>query len=489
MLVSGHENIIRYLNHGSDQTWSWIALELADGGDLFDKIESDEGVPEDIAHFYFKQLINAIAWCHGKGVAHRDIKPENMLLNAQGDLKLADFGLATKYLDTRTGQEKICGTVCGSPPYIAPEIVRIFDEHRKRNRDNQDGRQKPGYRAGPTDIWSCAIVLFVLLAGNTPWDMPTEERSQEYSDFLYTNGKPDDELWTKVPFEVLSLIRGMLRPNPEERFSLAEIRAHPWFTRPNRYMNEQGKTTDSVALATRMMERLHIDFTAIPTSQPTMDVDSRTPDQDWHTAFAATQPETPLEDVAVDWEAPPRLAAFHGVSASQPTTSLDRNREPTSRPAFNDHFAHQLSQDPSMSQFTQSHQLPLTLTQAAKQFKDIAPAHTLTRFYSAMAPRQLLDLLTAALHELNVPTSGTGAARYQSVADGGGVYIWVKTMDSRKQELKGDVIVEPVSDDGLLEVRFSKAKGDPLEWRRLFKRVTVLCRDAVIVPRENAMFG
>jgi serine/threonine-protein kinase Chk1 len=59
-------------------------MELADGGDLFDKIEADEGVGEEIAHFYFCQLVSAVSWCHGKGVAHRDIKPENMLLTAEG---------------------------------------------------------------------------------------------------------------------------------------------------------------------------------------------------------------------------------------------------------------------------------------------------------------------------------------------------------------------------------------------------------------------
>ncbi|CAD0108696.1 unnamed protein product [Aureobasidium uvarum] len=106
-------------------------MELAEGGDLFDKIEADEGVGEDIAHFYFKQLVNAIAWCHGKGVSHRDIKPENMLLTANGDLKLADFGLATAFLNPKTGDSKMCGLVCGSPPYIAPEIIQVGHANQK----------------------------------------------------------------------------------------------------------------------------------------------------------------------------------------------------------------------------------------------------------------------------------------------------------------------------------------------------------------------
>ncbi|KAH0259840.1 kinase-like protein, partial [Aureobasidium melanogenum] len=153
--VSGHANIIRFLSHGDDQSWIWIAMELAEGGDLFDKIEADEGVGEDIAHFYFKQLVNAISWCHGKGVAHRDIKPENMLLTANGDLKLADFGLATNFLNLKTGDTKMCGLVCGSPPYIAPEIIQVGHANQKRKH----GEDKFGYCPNISDIWSCAIVL------------------------------------------------------------------------------------------------------------------------------------------------------------------------------------------------------------------------------------------------------------------------------------------------------------------------------------------
>jgi len=477
-VVSGHQNIIQHLGNGEDSAWFWIALELADGGDLFDKIEADEGVPEDIAHFYFKQLINAVSWCHSKGVAHRDIKPENMLLTADGDLKLADFGLGTTYADVRTRQEKLCSTVCGSPPYIAPEIVEVGTRNERR-RKLKDGSPKAGYKAAPTDLWSCAIVLFVLLAGNTPWDSPIPQASAEYAEFVQTNGRPEDELWTKIPHDVLSLVRGMLRIDPEERFSLQEIRTHPWFTRPNKYMDINERSKDSVALATRMMERLHIDFTAAPASQPTAtEIDSQiAAAPDWHAAFAATQPETPMADTTLDWEAPPRMAAFPTLSASQPTTAQDRNNA-----AVFDDFAAQLSQDPSMSQFTSSHQIPISLTQHAKRFRDIAPAHSLARFYSAVPLSLLLGMLRAALHDLNVPTPLPRQADSAT-------YLWVRTDDSRKQALSGNVIVEPVDRAGLLEVRFVKAKGDPLEWRRLFKRVTVLCRDAVVRPSGDAMVG
>jgi len=84
------------------------------------------GVSEDIAHFYFTQLIAGVSYLHGKGVAHRDIKPENMLLDRDGNLKIADFGLAALF--QYQGKSKLCTTLCGSPPYVAPEVCIIFEE-------------------------------------------------------------------------------------------------------------------------------------------------------------------------------------------------------------------------------------------------------------------------------------------------------------------------------------------------------------------------
>lgn len=70
-LSSGHGNLIAFYGWGEDDVWLWIAMEFADGGDLFDKIEADVGVSEDVAQFYFAQLVSGLAWMHGKGVAHR----------------------------------------------------------------------------------------------------------------------------------------------------------------------------------------------------------------------------------------------------------------------------------------------------------------------------------------------------------------------------------------------------------------------------------
>ena len=469
--ASGHLNIIRHIASGTDASWVWIAMELADGGDLFDKIEADEGVGEDIAHFYFKQLVSAVTWCHGRGIAHRDIKPENMLLSESGDLKLADFGLATQFMNPRTGARKMHALVCGSPPYIAPEIVAVGEENRKRKM----GDDKFGYAADTADLWSCAIVLFVLLVGNTPWDVPDVNKSEEFYDFCATMGRPQDELWSKVPVEAISLLRGMLKTQPEERFTLEDVRIHSWFTRTSTWMNSDGKAVDSVSLATNMIERLHIDFDT-PEPKPETVSQPQQPVAAWTEAFASTQPETPAVDQPFEWEAPPRLAAHHSLSASQPTTAADRSRAVITH----DTISTLLAEEPHMTQFSQSHIVPITLTQQARRFKDILPQNSLARFYSTQPLPQVMGMLRSALHSLNVPLAPAvpGEDKVREA------FIRVRLLDGRKQGLSGTIVVEKLGEEGFVEVRFTKAKGDPLEWRRLFKRVVLFCKDIVIRPAE-----
>ncbi len=531
-----HQNIIRFFVSGQDESWIWIAMELAEGGDLFDKIEADAGVGEDVAHFYFTQLISAVGYMHSMGVAHRDIKPENILLSGEGDLKLADFGMAALFL--KDGTKRLCRGICGSPPYIAPEIVT-----------GNPRRAGAGYEPNVSDLWSCGVVLFVLLVGNTPWDEPTLS-SPEFAEYAANQGRAadDDDLWAGIPPAALSLLRGILKLDPAERFGLPEIRRHPWFTRPNALLSSEGTAANPVGLATRMLEALRIDFDADPTPTPRERQRSMMMQQQQRTSvrpsngssavvdedamdidtegtgiaqrLAATQPETPLADRPFDWEVGPRLGsashtllADNTISSSQPVTttlsssssthpsstssSSSRFRPPSSSSSSSYYHRPQpaprhpssqlldtLSEDPSLSQFTATPTVPLTLTQMARRFHDIVPAHSLTRFLSAYAPSLLLPLLSDALHRLGVPIPP-----FAEAVGGRRACVRFKAMDGRGQSMSGTIDVEVVSgsadgDGGVVvrEVRFVKAKGDPVEWRRLFKRVCVLCREAILVP-------
>lgn len=431
-------------------------------------------------------------------MAHRDIKPENVLLSGEGDLKLADFGLATQFLDLKSGERKTCGMVCGSPPYIAPEIIEVGNVNQKRKSRNDD---KLGYDPAVADVWSCAIVLFVLLVGNTPWDSPVMEESYEYHEYVTTKGRSTDELWEGVPAEALSLVRGMLSVEPEGRFTLESVRRHPWFTRSNQHLNSKGRAKDPISLATQMMESLKVDFSAglqssqrrrAPVASSQGDTDRHKPN--W-AQLASTQPETPVSDTsAFDWEAPPRLGVGNGISASQPQTNHDRiaaeEAALTTRKGqlTRTDLLALLSEDPSMSQFSATPTVPLTLTQAARKFKDIVPSHSLTRFSSLLPFSQLLPMLLSALHRLNIPVATPAASALEGKEDV--VSIWVKTLDANKLPIQGQVVVEKiiryggtasgVGESEFLETRFLKLKGDPLGWRRLFKQVAVLCKDGVL---------
>lgn len=460
-----HRNVIEFLASGDSLDYRWIAMELADGGDLFDKIEADVGIAEDIAHFYFTQLMSAVSYMHSKGVAHRDIKPENMLLSKDGDLKVADFGLAALF--KKDNEIRLCNTVCGSPPYIAPEVVT-------GKRVKKVDILESGYAPNMADVWSCGVVLFVLLVGNTPWDEPTL-RSYEFKEYVETGGRTSDELWQKLSLGVQSLLRGMLKLDPKERFTLEEVRRHPWFAQHNPHLSSNGTAKDPVALATKMIESLRIDPSVDPTPsqrRPEANVDRMDIDPDMR--LTATQPETPLAELPFDWERPPRLAANDGISASQPVTHHSYIHGPTSTQVSSS-LLDRLAEDPSMSQFSQNPTVPLSATQKAKRFGDIMPSHSLARFLSPLPLSLLVPLLTEALHRLGIPATANEDPGEKEAS------IRVQTVDTRMQGMKGLVLVEPYNDE-VWEVRFVKAKGDPLEWRRFFKRVVGLCREAVLMP-------
>jgi serine/threonine-protein kinase CHEK1 len=473
--IGQHPNIIEWFATGEDAVWKWIAMEYAEGGDLFDKIEADIGVSEDIAHFYFKQLVSGVSYMHSKGVGHRDIKPENILLSESGNLKIADFGLATLF--EYNGTRKLSTTMCGSPPYIAPEVISCG-----RSTQSRHAPKGSGYAADIVDVWSCGVVLFVLLVGNTPWDEPTTE-SWEFEEFSRTKGRSSDSLWEKLPSTVLSLLRGMMSIDPKTRFGFEQIRRHPWFTRSNPLLTSDGRISDPLHLATKMLENLRIDFSQQPTlsqrnndrSREEMDIDL--PGQ-WAAKVSSTQPETPINDVVFDWERPPRIGAHNNFSASQPTTI----RDGIIANGRSGQIFDVLLEEPSMSQFTAAPSVPLSLTQRASRFRDIVPNYSLTRFFSHLSPSLLVQTLGDALHMLGVPVPAVPQVQDRdSVA-----WIKVRTIDDRHCNLSGDIVIDKYGVSGeeqeLLEVRFVKVKGDPLEWRRFFKKVVVLCKEGVYIP-------
>ncbi|GFY38723.1 hypothetical protein TNIN_51801 [Trichonephila inaurata madagascariensis] len=142
-----HEHVIRYYGHREEGHMHYIFLEYAAGGELFDRIEPDVGMSHLKAQKYFLQIIKGVEYLHSIGVTHRDLKPENILLDANDNVKISDFGMATIF--RHKGSERILENRCGTLPYVAPEV--FFKK----------------YKAEPADIWSCGILLVVMLAGES----------------------------------------------------------------------------------------------------------------------------------------------------------------------------------------------------------------------------------------------------------------------------------------------------------------------------------
>lgn len=195
-----HPNILEIRDAFQSTEYYFIVLELVTGGELFNRIATAKRFDEDTARQYFHQLIAGVYYCHSLGCAHRDLKPENLLLDASGVLKISDFGLCNMQ------QNVLLQTVCGTPNYVAPEVLM--------------GR---GYNGLAADIWSCGVILFVMLAGR----MPFQDRNIK---ILLAKVEHGDYVMAKeIPPGAKELIMHMLVVDPRKRMPLNYLIAHPWF--------------------------------------------------------------------------------------------------------------------------------------------------------------------------------------------------------------------------------------------------------------------
>uniref|UniRef100_A0A8D2LUE6 Serine/threonine-protein kinase Chk1 n=1 Tax=Varanus komodoensis TaxID=61221 RepID=A0A8D2LUE6_VARKO len=205
-----HENIVKFYGYRQEGTVHYLFLEYCRGGELFDRIEPDMGMPESEAQIFFHQLIDGVSYLHSVGVTHRDIKPENLLLDEKGNLKISDFGLATVF--KYNGRERLLSKICGSLPYIAPEVLKGKEFH-----------------AEPADVWSCGIVLTAMLAGELPWDQPSDF-CKEYRD--WKEKKTYLSPWKKIALLPLALLLKILTENPASRPTTVEIKKDRWYNKP-----------------------------------------------------------------------------------------------------------------------------------------------------------------------------------------------------------------------------------------------------------------
>uniref|UniRef100_A0A8C2ZJV0 non-specific serine/threonine protein kinase n=1 Tax=Cyclopterus lumpus TaxID=8103 RepID=A0A8C2ZJV0_CYCLU len=200
MKLLNHPHIIKLYQVMETKDMLYIVTEYAKNGEMFDHLTSNGRMSEDEARKKFWQILTAVDYCHRHHIVHRDLKTENLLLDANMNIKLADFGFGNFY----NGGEPL-STWCGSPPYAAPEVF--------------EGKE---YEGPQLDIWSLGVVLYVLVCGSLPFDGPSLPALRQ----RVTEGR------FRIPFfmsqDCENLIRKMLVVDPARRISMAQIKQHRW---------------------------------------------------------------------------------------------------------------------------------------------------------------------------------------------------------------------------------------------------------------------
>ncbi|KAM7254847.1 hypothetical protein ACFE04_020088 [Oxalis oulophora] len=198
-----HPNIVQLFEVMATKAKIYFVMEYVRGGELFNKVAKGR-LKEDTARKYFQQLISAVGFCHARGVFHRDLKPENLLLDQNGNLKVSDFGLSA--VSDQIRQDGLFHTFCGTPAYVAPEVLA-----------------RKGYDASKVDIWSCGVVLFVLMAGHLPF------HDQNIMNMYKKIYRGDFRCPKWFSPDLSRLLTRVLDTNPETRMTIPEIMQNRWF--------------------------------------------------------------------------------------------------------------------------------------------------------------------------------------------------------------------------------------------------------------------
>ncbi|KAG7314524.1 hypothetical protein KOW79_021827 [Hemibagrus wyckioides] len=234
MKLLDHPHIIKLYQVMETKNMLYLVTEYAKNGEIFDYLASHGRLSEAEARRKFWQILSAVEYCHERSIVHRDLKAENLLLDANMNIKIADFGFGNFF---QPGQP--LATWCGSPPYAAPEVF--------------EGQK---YEGPQLDIWSMGVVLYVLVCGALPFDGPSLPVLRQ----RVLEGR------FRIPYFMTEdcehLIRRMLVLDPAKRLALSQIRLHRWMVQevpsPKPHLNQQsvGEHSEQVL---RLMHNLGID--------------------------------------------------------------------------------------------------------------------------------------------------------------------------------------------------------------------------------------
>jgi calcium-dependent protein kinase len=208
-----HPNIIKIFEYYSDNYNYYLVTEYISGGELYETIITWKLFDEEKAYYIMSQVLSAVNYLHSKGIVHRDVKPENMLVENKVknnnkemlNIKLIDFGTSNYYNESKKFTLKV-----GSPYYIAPEVIKKSYDYK-------------------CDIWSCGVILFILLVGYPPFKGNTQkDLLNSIVKGKYSISGPE---WSRVSPEAKDLVTKMLEVDTTKRLSAEECFKHPWMTK------------------------------------------------------------------------------------------------------------------------------------------------------------------------------------------------------------------------------------------------------------------
>jgi len=203
--VGDHPNILKLYDVYETKKHLYLVLELVTGGELFDKIVARGEYSEKDASGIVQQIISAVGHLHTNGIAHRDLKPQNLLCAGPDgdDIRVADFGLSKIF-----GEGEYLETCCGSPEYVAPEVLEC----------------KPYDKA--CDLWSVGVITYILLTGCFPfWDKNNAVLYEKIRKVEY--GWPEN---AEISPEAKHLIQHLIEKDPSKRYTAEQALLHPWVT-------------------------------------------------------------------------------------------------------------------------------------------------------------------------------------------------------------------------------------------------------------------
>ncbi|XP_071645045.1 serine/threonine-protein kinase zyg-8 isoform X1 [Temnothorax longispinosus] len=219
-----HPNIISLIAEQDTADQLFLVMELVKGGDLFDAIAVATKFSEAEASVMISHLTSALAYLHSHHIVHRDVKPENLLVEMDGShvrcLKLGDFGLA------QVVREPLY-TVCGTPTYVAPEILA-----------------ETGYGL-KIDVWAAGVILYILLCGFPPFVSLDNEQEELFERILSGQYEFTSPYWDTISDSAKQLISNMLQAQPELRFSAEDVLDHPWLAQS--FLGGEQTTTATAA--------------------------------------------------------------------------------------------------------------------------------------------------------------------------------------------------------------------------------------------------